>query len=121
MRLFVIGPINEDRTLDLTQYNMAVEMLEQAGHTVTLPYNLDKRESTVSEIMLTTTHMLATAKLGRIRHGEWCLQPYYDGVVLVGSWEVNYQAKLLKSVAEACGLECKPMREYINLRQNVIV
>lgn len=113
MELFIIGPVDEDRSSDIAQYNMAKITLEEIGHSVAIPYGIDKPESIVSEIMIHAAHMLSSSKIGYQKIDDhWHSRPYYDAVALLDGWVDNKNAVLLIDLAKSFGLECKPWVEF---------
>lgn len=111
-RLYVSGPVTGIEDGNLAAFESVQKELEAAGYLTDKPHDLVDREDSHETAMLLCVNELTgrTQKPG-IRHPV----PRYDGVALIEGWEQSEGAKLEKAVAEACGMPCKTVDEWLEV------
>lgn len=109
-RLYISGPVTGIEDGNLSAFESVQKELEAAGYLTDKPHDLVDREDSHETAMLLCVNELTgrTQKPG-IRHPV----PRYDGVALLEGWEQSEGAKLEKAVAEACGIPCKTVDEWL--------
>lgn len=86
------------------EVDIAKQALVRAGHLVGSIYDctLDEdRQDMVRDSIheMTNRHLFGGAM--------------YDGVAMLDGWEIFSEARLHRHVAQACGIPCKPWREWL--------
>lgn len=109
-RLYLSGPVTGIEDDNLSAFEIAQKELEAAGYLTDKPHDLVDREDSHETAMLLCVNELTerTQKPGTRRP-----VPCYDGVALLPGWEQSEGARLEKAVAEACGIPCKTVEEWI--------
>ena len=108
--LYISGPVTGVPDYNRRSFASAGVALADAGYTWFDPHDLVNPEDTHETAMLLCVNELTerTQKPG-IRYPV----PRYDGLALLPGWEQSEGAKLEKAVAEACGIPCKTVHEWI--------
>lgn len=111
-RLYLSGPVTDIEDDNLSAFEIAQKELEAAGYLTDKPHDLVDREDSHETAMLLCVNELTerTQKTG-IRYPV----PYYDGLALLPGWEQSEGARLEKAVAEACGIPCKTVDEWLEV------
>lgn len=107
MRLYIIGPVTGIEDDNRPAFAHAREDLRSAGYDVKIPHDFIVHGTPHDRAMLQSVHALTQAKYG-LR-----LTPYFDGVAMLEGWEESVGARLEKQVAEACGIPCKTVDEWL--------
>lgn len=111
VRLYVIGPVTGIEGDNREAFHVAQERLVGAGHAVEIPHDFIKPGTPHDRAMLVSIAMLTdhyeSCMIGR----SFCRR--FDGVALLGGWEQSEGARLERQVAEACGIPCKPVDEWV--------
>lgn len=107
-RLYISGPVTGCDNRNLDAFQSAQRMLVDAGHMAVIPHQIVPPSKTRDTAMLLCLHDLTaySASYG-------FLAPYYDGVALLEGWEQSDGARLERAVAEACGIPCKTVEEWM--------
>lgn len=109
-KLYISGPVTGIRDDNRLAFSWAQNRLMDAGYEPFIPHEIVEPDDTHETAMLLCVNELTgrTQKPG-IRHPVPC----YDGVALLPGWEQSEGARLEKAVAEACGIPCKTVDEWI--------
>lgn len=109
-RIYIFGPVTGIENDNLSAFESAQKELEAAGYLTDKPHELVDREDSHETAMLLCINELTerTQKPG-IRHPV----PWFDGVALLPGWEQSEGARLERQVAEACGIPCKTLDEWL--------
>ncbi len=105
-RLYIIGPVTGIYNDNREAFEEANLALDGAGYYVWTPHDTVPGGTPWPMAMLLSINELTTAALG-------VENPYYDGVALLEGWEQSEGARLEKAVAEACGIPCKTVEEWM--------
>lgn len=108
MRLYVSGPVTGEPNGNRVDFLQAGQLLEYAGHEATAPHEFVPAEATHEQAMLLCINELTT-----VGEAGGHFEPVYDGIALLPGWEQSEGAKLEKAVAEACGIECRPLADWL--------
>lgn len=111
-RLYISGPVTGVADDNRLAFSWAQARLMEAGYEADVPHSLVEPDDSHETAMLLCVNELTerTQKPG-IRYPV----PYYDGVALLDGWEDSKGARLEKQVAEACGIPCKPVDEWLEV------
>lgn len=101
--IYVSGPITGRPDRNLDAFQEAQRSLVDAGHTAIIPHQIVVPSATHEQAMRACINEL-TWRLGGFS---------YDGVALLPGWEQSEGARLEKAVAEACGIPCKTVGEWL--------
>lgn len=107
-RLYVSGPVTGMPDGNHAAFVAAGNALSDAGHLVTIPQMFVESEATHGQAML-----LCVNELTAVGDAGGHYEPVYDGVALLPGWEQSEGARLEKAVAEACGIECRPLADWL--------
>lgn len=109
VRLYVSGPVTGIDDENRAAFEEAHDRLTLVGgYDVSIPIESVRPEASHEEAMLLCIHHLTTTDW----RGRYPV-PSYDGVALLDGWEQSRGARLERVVAEACGIPCKPVGEWI--------
>ncbi len=109
-RLYISGPVTGRPDDNHEVFEDARKRLNAAGFTSFDPHKLVPHDDPHDEAMRGCIHEL-TAPLW----GDGETTGYYDGLALLPGWEQSEGAKLEKAVAEACGIPCKTVDEWLEV------
>lgn len=102
-RLYVSGPVTGRDNRNLDAFREAQRSLVDAGHTAIIPHQIVTSSATHERAMRACINDLT-----------WWLGGFeYTGVALLEGWEDSAGARLEKAVAEACGIPCKTVGEWL--------
>ena len=109
-RLYISGPVTGRLDDNWYAFSEASNALNEAGILAVIPHEFVEPDDTHETAMLLCINELTerTQKTG-IRYPVPC----YDGLALLPGWEQSEGAKLEKAVAEACGIPCKTVDEWL--------
>lgn len=109
-RLYISGPVTGIDNDNFEAFREAQIRLFDACYVTRVPHDLVIPEDSHETAMLLCINELTerTQKLG-VRHPV----PRYDGVALLPGWEQSEGARLERAVAEACGIPCKTVDEWL--------
>lgn len=109
-RLYISGPVTGKQDDNRLAFSWAQNRLMDAGYEPFIPHEIVEPDDTHETAMLLCVNELTerTQKRGT-RHPV----PYYDGLALLPDWEQSEGARLERAVAEACGIPCKTVDEWI--------
>lgn len=109
-RIYISGPVTGIEDGNLSAFESVQKELEAAGYLTDKPHDLvDREDSHETAMMLCVNELTWRTQKPGIRHPV----PRYDGVALLPGWEQSDGARLEKAVAEACGIPCKTVEEWI--------
>lgn len=112
MNIYVIGPVTGVENGNEAAFLEAGRALAAEGHEVAIPHNFISYSAPHEEAMRKSiAHMLKSEYRVIDAFGRWV--PAYDGVAMLDGWEESEGVRLEKAVAEACGMECRPWREWL--------
>ena len=109
-RLYISGPVTGIENDNVANFRRAQRLLNDAGYEPFMPHEIVEPDDSHETAMRLCVHEI-TAPV--IRRGVEYGSPRYDGVALLPGWEQSEGAKLEKAVAEACGIPCKTVDEWI--------
>lgn len=109
-RLYISGPVTGIEHDNATAFRKAQRLLSDAGFEPFIPHEIVEPNDTHKEAMLLCINELTerTQKPG-VRYPV----PYYDGLALLPGWEQSEGARLERAVADACGIPCKTVDEWL--------
>lgn len=103
-RLYISGPVTGIENDNFAAFIDAQERLEAAGYIAKTPHASVPCDATWNLAMCVCINRLTT------HYGS---RAFFDGVALLPGWEQSEGAKLEKAVAEACGIECRPLEGWL--------
>lgn len=112
VRLYIAGPVTGEPDDNREAFNKARRKLwhECKGYIADIPHDFVGEGTPHDEAMALLLNRL-TDRTYSYRKGK-CAN-LYDGVALLPGWEQSEGARLEKAVAEACGIPCKTVDEWI--------
>lgn len=112
LRLYVIGPATGIPEDNRPAFVEAAMQLEEAGYGVEVPHDYIATGTPHEEAMSTSINVL-TESYDIFSDGVRRLERSFQGVAMLDGWEQSEGARLEKQVAEACGIPCKTVDEWI--------
>lgn len=112
LRLYISGPVTGIPKDNRPAFHEAQKELEARGYMTNIPHNFIASGTLHEEAMVISIHKLTERNYfveGAL--GRW--KAAYRGVALLPGWEQSEGARLEKLVAEACGIPCKTVAEWI--------
>lgn len=109
-RLYISGPVTGIEHGNRGAFEDARGKLFLAGYEAMIPHDLVYPEDTHETAMLLCVNELTEREARRASSPP---VPFYDGLALLPGWEQSEGARLEKAVAEACGIPCKTVDEWI--------
>lgn len=111
-RLYISGPVTGEPDDNREAFKKARRKLwhECKGYIADIPHDFVGEGTPHDEAMALLLNRL-TDRTYSYRKGK-CAN-LYDGVALLPGWEQSEGARLEKAVAEACGIPCKTVDEWI--------
>lgn len=110
-RLYISGPVTGKPNDNRKAFDDARRKLRRY-YMVDIPHEYVYAETTHEEAMAILLHQL-TDRTYSCRKGK-CAN-LYGGVALLPGWEQSEGARLEKAVAEACGIPCKTVDEWLEV------
>lgn len=108
--LYISGPITGKPDGNLAAFEAAWAKLNGAGHYARIPHYVVPADASHEDAMLMCIGELTRSYCS----GGWERpMPHYDGVALLEGWEQSEGARLERAVAEACGIPCKTVDEWL--------
>ena len=107
-RLYISGPVTGKPNGNYEAFRDAAYSLRAVRHDVIVPHHFVESEATHETAMLLCINELTDYKC----KGD-VSRPWYGGLALLPGWEQSEGAKLEKAVAEACGIPCKTVDEWL--------
>lgn len=101
MRLYVIGPVTGRPDENFEAFGEASDELLGAGYHACIPHEFVAKGAAWPDAMRDSIHALT---------GD---RPAFDGVAILDGWEQSEGARLERMVAEACGIPCKTVDEWL--------
>ena len=112
-RLYISGPVTGKPNDNRKAFEEARRELRH-WYMVSIPHEYVDAETTHEEAMAILLHQL-TDRTYSYRKGK-CAN-LYDGVALLPGWEQSEGARLERAVADACGIPCKTVDEWLEEAQ----
>ena len=109
-KLYISGPVTGIEHDNATVFLRAQRILTDAGYEAFIPHEIVEPDDNHKEAMLLCINELTAPT---IRRGVVYGSPRYNGLALLPGWEQSEGARLEKAVAEACGIPCKTVDEWI--------
>lgn len=109
-RIYVSGPVTGKPDGNRVEFSLAGRRLRYAGHEADIPTDFVRSEASHEEAMLVCLQRLTG--LGWPRQ-DGKVPPHFDGLALLDGWEESAGSRLEKAVAEACGIECRPLADWL--------
>lgn len=103
-RLYISGPVTGIECDNIPAFREAEKKLEAAGYATNIPHQFVRAIAGHEEAMRCSIHKLTATPL---------CEPLFDGVALLPGWEHSDGARLERQVAEACGIPCKTVKEWM--------
>lgn len=103
-RLYISGPVTGIENNNVQAFWSAERDLDSAGYFARTPHQYVRAIAGHEEAMLYSIHTLTSPTLGT---------PVFDGLALLDGWEQSNGARLEKAVADACGIPCKTVEEWL--------
>lgn len=122
MRLYIIGPVTGIKDDNIQAFVEAQKELDASGYTAYSPHSFVGPGTPHEEAMRICIGRLvsgyyAARALNEAGKGPLTTRqrhvPLYQGVALLDGWEQSEGARTEKLVAEACGIPCKTVAEWI--------
>lgn len=118
-RLYISGPVTGIPEGNRPAFEEAQKELEAFGYAASKPHDFIKPGCPHDEAMFISIRQLTVGQFidGMPPYQGFGIvnevRPYYHGVALLDGWEQSDGAKLEKQVAEACGIPCKTVDEWV--------
>ncbi|WP_303148409.1 DUF4406 domain-containing protein [Adlercreutzia equolifaciens] len=109
-RFYISGPVTGIKDDNRLAFSWAQNRLMDAGYEPFIPHEIVEPDDTHETAMLLCVNELTERTQKR---GTRYPVPAFDGVALLPDWEQSEGARLEKAVAEACGIPCKTVEEWI--------
>lgn len=109
-RLYISGPVTGIEHDNVTAFRRVQRRLTDAGYEAFVPHEIVEPGDNHKEAMLVCFHELTAPT---IKRGVVYGSPRYDGLALLPGWEQSEGARLERAVAEACGIPCKTVDEWL--------
>lgn len=103
-RIYISGPVTGIRSRNIDAFWDAESRLNRVGYYASIPHQFVRAVAGHEEAMRCSIHKLTATSL---------CEPLFDGVALLPGWEQSEGARLEKAVADACGIPCKTVDEWI--------
>lgn len=106
-RLYISGPVTGIRDDNIEAFDKASIALDKAGYESYIPHDYIAEDADWHDAMLVS--------INRITRFDWWLgyKRFFAGLALLPGWEQSEGARLEVAVAEACGIPCKTVDEWI--------
>ena len=106
-RLYISGPVTGKPYDNRPTFIDASVALMESGYSADIPHDYIASDASLADAMLVS--------INRITRFDWWLgyKRLYDGIALLPGWEQSDGARLEKAVAEACGIPCKTVDEWL--------
>ncbi len=104
-RLYVIGPVTGRPDDNFEAFGAASDKLLEAGCHPCIPHEFVPKGAAWPDAMRDSIHALTGHR------------PAFDGVAMLDGWEQSRGARLERQVAEACGIPCKTVNEWLEEAQ----
>ncbi|MCI9495986.1 MAG: DUF4406 domain-containing protein [Adlercreutzia mucosicola] len=101
--IYISGSVTGCENRNFDAFREAQRTLVDAGHVAIIPHQFVVPSATHEQAMRACINELTW------RFGGFS----YDGVALLPGWEQSEGARLEKAVAEACGIECRPLADWL--------
>lgn len=118
-RLYISGPVTGKPDDNREAFRRAQRTLMAKGYGVDIPHDIvpDYVEDWRGAMLHCLHHLTMTrVRCDKGHKGERTGIPYVQGIAMLPGWEQSEGARLEKAVAEACGIECKTVDEWIQER-----
>lgn len=112
VNLYLIGPVTGRPDGNLPEFDQAKIRLWKIGASVDIPHDYINERVGWEDAMLVSVHLL-TQFDAMLHRDPPAYEPHYDGVALLDGWEQSRGARLERQVAEACGIPCKTVGEWL--------
>lgn len=109
-RLYISGPVAGIKDDNRLAFSWAQNRLMDAGYEPFIPHEIVEPDDTHETAMLLCVNELTERTQKR---GTRYPVPAFDGLALLPGWEQSEGARLEKAVAEACGIPCKTVDEWL--------
>lgn len=118
MNLYVIGPVTGIEDYNRLEFERVRERLQEAGYRcVDIPHEFIRAGAEHEKAMfISIRRLLLGQDVGEEYPGIGLLNtisPYYGGVAMLDGHEASQGASVERIVAIACGIPCKPWREWL--------
>lgn len=111
-RLYIIGPVTGIEDRNELAFLIARDRLDSDGYDSEIPHEFIRANATHEWAMLVSiNHLTRFDPMPHKEPPDYELR--YDGVALLDGWEQSEGARLEKQVAEACGIPCKTVEEWL--------
>lgn len=109
-RLYISGPVTGIAHDNAQAFLDAQFALRSTCYETFIPHNLVSPGDTHETAMLLCINELTERDTRRAFSAP---VPYYDGLAILPGWEQSEGARLEVAVAEACGIPCKTVDEWL--------
>lgn len=105
VKVYVSGPVSGRDNGNEESFRRMASMLEGLGHTALVPHDVVPEACSWQEAM------------------RYCMTylPTCDAAVFIDGWRSSHGARLERSVAMACGLECWESRDVLKMVKGMMV
>ena len=109
-RLYISGPVTGKQHDNCADFYEARAWLAEAGYEAFVPHDIvEPNDNHRTAMLLCINELTGRTQKPGVRHPA----PRYDGLALLEGWEASDGARLEKAVAEACGIECRPLADWL--------
>lgn len=109
-RLYISGPVTGIEHDNVTNFRRAQRLLDYAWYEAFVPHDIvEPNDNHRTAMLLCINELTGRTQKPGVRHPA----PRYDGLALLEGWEASEGARLEKAVAEACGIPCKTVGEWL--------
>jgi len=109
-RLYISGPVTGIEHDNVTNFRRAQRLLDYAWYEAFVPHDIvEPNDNHRTAMLLCINELTGRTQKPGVRHPA----PRYDGLALLEGWEASDGARLEKAVAEACGIECRPLADWL--------